>query len=153
MIRPENQTDFLLLFITKNCETNIKETHTKPEKILEFKVTELREKFSFKLSPNLGLDSNWRKRFTKLEVYNPIFNITEEDNKLEIYEFPDSMNGGISYAEARDGIKKTRKFQISQLPIYKSWVQYLVKIKEKRYQKMTNDKLLDILAGYTRYVF
>ena len=31
MIRPKNQTECLLLSITKNCKTLFKQTHTKPE--------------------------------------------------------------------------------------------------------------------------
>ena len=38
MIRPKNETEDLLLSITKNCETLIKQTHTKPEETLEFKM-------------------------------------------------------------------------------------------------------------------
>ena len=32
MIRPRNETEDLLLSITKNCETIIEQTHTKPQK-------------------------------------------------------------------------------------------------------------------------
>ena len=34
MIRPKNQTEDLLLSITKNCETLIEQTHTKPQETL-----------------------------------------------------------------------------------------------------------------------
>ena len=34
MIRPKNQTDDLLLSITKNCQTLIKQTHRKAEETL-----------------------------------------------------------------------------------------------------------------------
>ena len=56
---------------------------------------------------------------TELEIYNSIFNITEENNKIEIYKFPDEKTGGISYTKVRDEIEKTWIFQILQLPIYK----------------------------------
>ena len=36
MIRPKNQTEGLLLSLTKNCETLIKQTHRKAEETLEF---------------------------------------------------------------------------------------------------------------------
>ena len=32
MVRPKNDTDDLLLSITKNCETLINQTHRKPDK-------------------------------------------------------------------------------------------------------------------------
>ena len=38
MIRPKNQTEDLLLSITKNCETLIKHPHRKPEETLEFNM-------------------------------------------------------------------------------------------------------------------
>ena len=38
MIQPKNQTEDLLLSITKNCETLINQTHGKPEETLEFKM-------------------------------------------------------------------------------------------------------------------
>ena len=37
IIRPKNETEKLLLPITKNCETLIGQTHRKPEETLEFK--------------------------------------------------------------------------------------------------------------------
>ena len=37
MIRPKNETEDLLLSITKNCETIIKQTHRKPEETLDLK--------------------------------------------------------------------------------------------------------------------
>ena len=39
MIRPKTETENLLLSITENCETLIKQTHRKAE-TLEFKLTE-----------------------------------------------------------------------------------------------------------------
>ena len=38
MIRPKNETEDLLLLITKNCETLIDQTYRKPEETLEFKI-------------------------------------------------------------------------------------------------------------------
>ena len=42
MIRSKIDTENLLLSITKNFETLIKQTHTKPEEMLEFKLTKSR---------------------------------------------------------------------------------------------------------------
>ena len=36
MIRPENQPEYLLISITKNCQTLIEQTKTKPQETLEF---------------------------------------------------------------------------------------------------------------------
>ena len=43
---------------------------------------------------------------TDLDVYNSNFNITEEKHKFELYKFPDSKIGGVSFAKVRDEIEK-----------------------------------------------
>ena len=45
MTRPKNETEDLLLSITKNCETLIEQTHTKPQETLEFKVIITKTRF------------------------------------------------------------------------------------------------------------
>ena len=47
MIRPKNETKDLVLSITKNCETLIKQTHRKTEETLEFKMINSRKTFYF----------------------------------------------------------------------------------------------------------
>ena len=83
MIRPKNETEDLLLAITKNCETLIEQTHRKPEKTLDFKMTKPRETFHF--TPSMEIKEDWMLGLINLEVYNSIFNKTEENNKFEIY--------------------------------------------------------------------
>ena len=83
MIRPKNETEDLLLSITKNCETLIKQTHRKAEETLELKMTKPTETFHFK--PSIQVKENWMLGLVDLEVYISIFNITEENNKFEIY--------------------------------------------------------------------
>ena len=83
MIRPKNETEDLLLSITKNCETLIEQTHRKAEETLEFKMNKSRETFQF--SQPIQIQGDWMIGLTDLEVYNSIFNITEENNKFEIY--------------------------------------------------------------------
>ena len=104
MIRPKNQTEDLLLSITKNCEMLIRQTHRKPEETLEFKMTKPRETFHFK--PPFRIKGDWMIGLTDLEVYNSIFNITEENNKFELYKFPDEKAGGVTYEKVRDEIEK-----------------------------------------------
>ena len=45
MIKPKNETKYLLLSFTKNCETLNKQTHTKPQETLEFRLTKPRKVF------------------------------------------------------------------------------------------------------------
>ena len=45
MLRPRNETDNLLLLITKNFETLFKQTHRKPQGTLEYKHIEPKQEF------------------------------------------------------------------------------------------------------------
>ena len=89
MIQPKNKTEDLLLSITKNSQTIIEQTHRKPEKTLEFKVTKPKETFHFK--PPISIEGEWMLGLVDLEVYNSIFNITEENNKFELYRDSDEF--------------------------------------------------------------
>ena len=80
MIRPKNEREDLLLSITKNCETLIEQTHRKPEETLEFKMIKPRKSFHFK--PPIQIKGDWMIGLVVLEVYNSIFNITEENIKF-----------------------------------------------------------------------
>ena len=104
MIRPKNETENLLLSITKNCETLIEQTHRKAEETLEFKMINQRETFHFK--PPIQTEGDWMLGLVDLEVYNSIFNITEKNNKFEIYKFPDEKASGVTYEKVRDEIEK-----------------------------------------------
>ena len=83
MIQPKNETENLLLSITKNCEKLVEQTHRKPEETLEFKMTKPREIFHFK--PPLHTKGDWVLGLIDLEVYHSIFNISKENNKFELY--------------------------------------------------------------------
>ena len=83
MSGPKIEKEDLLLLSTKNCETPIEQTHTKPEETLEFKLTKPRETFHF--NPPIPIQGSSLLGLTSLEVYNSIFNITEENNKFEFY--------------------------------------------------------------------
>ena len=80
MIRPKNETEKFLLSITKNCETLTKLTHKKSGETLEFKLIKPKETFHFK--PPVQSNGDWMIGLTSLELYNSIFNITEENNKF-----------------------------------------------------------------------
>ena len=117
MIRPKNQTEDLLLSITKKCETLIEQTHRKAEETLEIKMIKPKETFHFK-SP-IQIKGDGMIGLTDLEVYNSIFNITEENNKIELYKFPDEKAGGVTYEKSEMRLKETWIFQILQQQIYR----------------------------------
>ena len=104
MIRPKNETEDLLLSITKNRQTLIEQTHRKAEETLEFEMTKPKETFHFK--PPISIKGSWMIGLTDLEVYSSSFNITEENDKFELYKFPEDKIGGLSYIKVRDEIEK-----------------------------------------------
>ena len=101
MIRPKNETEDLLLSITKNCETLIEQIHTKPQETLEFEMTKPRETFHF--NPPIQIKRDWMIGLTDLEVYNSIFNITKENNKFQLYR--DSSNK-FGFIELKDELEE-----------------------------------------------
>ena len=104
MIRPKNESEDLLLSITKNCETLIHQIRTIPEETLEFKMIKPRE--TFLLNPPIQVIGDWMLGLVDLEVYNSVFNITEANNNFQIYKFSDEKSGGVSYGKVRDEIEE-----------------------------------------------
>ena len=104
MIEPKVETQDLLLSITKNCETLINHIHIRLEETLEFKMT--KQKGTFHFNPPIQIESDCLLGLIDLGVYNSIFNKTEENNILELYKYPDSKIGGVSYEKVRYEIEK-----------------------------------------------
>ena len=100
LIRAKNETEDVLLSITKNCETLIEQTHRKPEETLEFKMIKPKETFHFK--PPIQVKGDWMIGLTDFEVYNSIFNITKENNKVQLYT--DALDSEFSFTEMKDKI-------------------------------------------------
>ena len=154
MIRPKIGTEDLLLSITKNCETLIEQTHRKAEETLEFKKIKPRETFHFK--PTIQVKGDWMIGLTNLEVYNSIFNITEENNKFKLYKFPDEKSGGVSYIKARDEIEKDLGIEdITAADIHDEIIGPIIieEYKKQVTKRMKNEQYVNILAGYVRSVF
>ena len=146
MIRPKNQTEDLLLSITKNCETLIRQTHRKPGETLEYKMIKARETFHF--NPPIQGKGDWMIGLVDLEVYNSIFNITEEKNKFELYKFPDEKDGGVSYEKVRDEIE--RDLDISDITATDIQDEILAPIIIKEYREQVTKRMKDV--GYTNIV-
>ena len=154
MIQPKNETEELLLSITKNCETLIKQTHRKAEETLEFKMIKTRETFHFK--PSIQVEEDWMIGLTDLEVYNSIFNITEENNKLKLYKFPDEKAAGVTYEKVRDEIEKHLDIEdITAADLQDEIIGPIIieEYKEQVTKRMNDEQYMNILAIYTRSVF
>ena len=154
IIRPKNETENLLLSITKNCETLIEQTHTKSQETLEFKMIKPKETFHFK--PSIQIQGHWMNGLTDLEVYNSIFNITEENNKFKLYKFPDEKSGGVTYEKVRDEIERDRDIEDITAEDLQDEILGPIIIKEYNEQvtKIMNDEqYMNILTFYTRLFF
>ena len=154
MFRPKNETEDFLLSITKNCETLIHQTHRKPEETLEFKMIKPRETFHF--NPPIQVKEDWMLGLVDLEVYNSIFNITEENNKFKLYKFPDEKAGGNSYTKVRDEIE--RDLDIEDITAADLQDDIIAPIIIEEYKKQVTKRMEDggymkILAGYVSSVF
>ena len=101
MNRPKNETEDLLLSITKNCEKLLEQTHRKSEEVLELKMIKRRETFHFKPPPQIKRD--WMIGLISLEVYNSIFNINQGNNNFELYT--DTFDK-FSFTERRDELEE-----------------------------------------------
>ena len=154
MIRPKNETEDLLFSITKNCESLIEQTHTKPQETLEFKMVKPRGTFHFK--PPIHIKGDWMIRLTDLEVYNSIFNITEENNKFELYKFPDEKAGGVTYEKVRDEIEKDLDIEdITAEDLQDDIIGPIIieEYNEQVTKRMNDEQYMNILAIYISSVF
>ena len=82
MVTTKNETENLILSITRNCERLIEQSHTNLQETLEFKFTQPMETVSFRPSVTLGLDCNRMIGITSLKVYIFLFIIIQENIKL-----------------------------------------------------------------------
>ena len=154
MIRPKNETENLLLSITKNCETLIEQSHRKAEETLEFKMTKPKETFHFK--PQISIEGSWMIGLTDLEVYNSIFNIKEENKKFKLYKFPDEKAGGITYEKVRDEIEKDldiKDITAADLQDDKKGPIIIEEYREQVKNRMEDEQYMNILAICTTSVF
>ena len=74
----------LLLLIKKHTDTLIKQTKTKPQETLEFKMNKQRQTFSFNPPINLVEEDKWLLAVSSFECINSVFNVTDENNSFSI---------------------------------------------------------------------
>ena len=132
----------------------LKKTHGKAEETLEFKMNKSRETFHFK--PPFQIQGDWMIGLTNLEVYNSTFNITEENNKFELYKFPDEKSGGVTYEKVRDEIEKDLDIEDITAEDLQNEIIGPIIIEEYNEQvtkRMNDEQYKNILAIYTRSVF
>ena len=91
-----------------------------------------------------------------LEVYNSVFNITEENHKLELYKFPGGKVGGVSHKRVRDEVEKD--LDVSDIAATDLQDEIVASIIFKGYSEQVTKRKKDgqylhILTGYRRFLF
>ena len=151
LIRPKNESEYLLILITKNCETFIEQTHRKAEETLEYKMNKPRETFHFR--PPIRINGDWIIGLTSLEVYNSIFNINHTNNKFELYT--DTFDE-FSFPELKDELEEIPN--ISNITDENLQDEYMGPRIFSTYRKLSTEKRRTdgyymLLMGYARSPF
>ena len=137
--------------ITKNCETLIEQTHTKPQETLEFKKIQWKQTFHFRTP--IQVHGSWMIDLTNLEVYNSLFNITEDSNKFELYR--DNSNK-IGFLELNDELEEILNIShISQEHLQDDVIgpRIIDKFLKLSHKKKKSDGYMILLLGYSRSLF
>ena len=138
---------------TKNRETLNKQTFTKPQETLEFKLNKPRETLSFTSSIILCPDSNWIVGLTTLSVKTSIFEITDEINNFELYTYSFDE---FFFTELKDELEEILDISIISYEdpqdkrIRPRIIKAFIKLKT---EKRRTDGYYMFLAFYTRSLF
>ena len=113
-----------------------------------------RETFHF--NPPIQVKGDWMIGLVDLEVYNSIFNITEENNKFKLYKFPDEKSGGVTYEKVREEIEKDLDIEdITAADLQDDIIGPIItqEYKGTSSKRMKVEQYMNILAIYTSSVF
>ena len=88
--------------MVKKLDEIEKNTHTKPQETLEFKM--VRPKQTFHFDEDLIIPEKWLMGLVNLQVYNTVYNITERNNKLSHY-IPGYKYESVDISKLRNKIK------------------------------------------------
>ena len=113
-----------------------------------------RETFHFK--PPIQVKGDWMLGLIELEVYNSIFNITEQNNKLDVYKYPDEKIGGLTYTKVRDEIERDLDISdITDEDLQDDIIapNIIKEFEEQITKRMEDGQYMNILGIYTNSVF
>ena len=150
-LQHRNETENLLLSITKNSETLFKQTHRKAEETLEFKLTKPREMCHF--NPPISIGRSWMIDLTSLEVYNSIFSISELQNIFEVYTY---TFADFSFIKLKDELEEI--LSISDITPYHLQQEKIGPRNTETFEKLgleksTIDGYTLLILGYARPLF
>ena len=113
-----------------------------------------RQTFHFK--PPIQIKGDWMLALIDLEVYNSIFNITEENKKFQLYKFPDEKAGGITYTKVRDEIEKGLDISdITATDLQDDNIGPIIieKYNEQVTKRIKDEQYMNLLAIYASSIF
>ena len=93
---------------------------------------------------------------TDLEVYNSLFNITEENNKFKLFNFLDEIAGSISYTKVRNEIEKGLVISNNTATDLQDDLigRSIIKgIREQVAKRVKDDNYMYVLSGYSSSLF
>ena len=131
----------------------IERTYTKAQETFEFKMIKPRKFFHF--IPSISIEGSWMISLLDLELYNSIFNETEQNNKIQLYKFPDEKAGGVSYEKVRMRLKNLDISDITATDLQND-IKAPIVIEEYKEQvtKRTKDAgCMNFVVGYVSSVF
>ena len=111
---------------------------------------------TFHFNPPVEVKQNWMLGLVDLEVYNSNFNITEKNSKFDLYKFPDSKTGGISFEKGKDEIEKDLDISDNTaVDLQDDIIAPIIieEYKERVTKRMKDGQFLKILSIYFRSVF
>ena len=139
MNRPKNETEDLLLSLTKNCEKLNKQIHRKPEETLKIRMTKSKETFHFNRSLPIG--GSWMIGLPDLDVFISLFNLHTTNNKFKVHKFPDSKLGNFSSEKVKDEIEK--ELDISGITDADSQDEITASIPFEKYREQVTKRMID----------
>ena len=148
MIRPKNEIEDLLLSITKNFQKLIEQTHRKPEETLEFKMDKSTQTFHFK--PPIQVKEDSMLGLTDLEVYISFFNLTEENNKSEIYRDNSNKFGFLEFKDELEEILNISHITNKHLDDELLGPRIIDKFIKLSHGRKNSDGYMIFLLGYSR---
>ena len=129
----------------------IDQTHRKLEETLDFKMFKPRQTFHFK--PSIQIRGSWMTGLTSLEIYNFIYNTTEENNKFELCRETSNRFG---FLELKDELEEILNIpHISQEHLQDDVIgpRIIDEFLKLSHEKKNSDGYMILLLGYCRSLF
>ena len=110
-----------------------------------------RETFHFK--PPIQVKGDWMIGLVDLEVYNSIFNITEENNKFEIYRDSSNKLGFLEIKDELEEILNISHITIEHLDDKVLGPRIIDAYIKLSHEKKNSDGYMLLLVGHSRSLF